>query len=213
MPIKATEITDKLNGEWQVQLFETCFKAPIPFCFGCLCPCCMVCLQRKEILEIVGEPYVCCGGMFPCGPLGSPQNENCLYLEGCCCTGCAISANRYIIQTRFNKRNTACDDCILWAVCIANLLVCIGQFVCEDMPEGLEECVDCATMIVDGCMLAQHDVELKHIKSNGYQGPASNLVAALPPLQQQMISQGKPGGMVAGAAVIGAGGAGMAGYK
>jgi hypothetical protein len=190
MPVKQ-EINEALTGTWQIGLFEAPCKAPKDFCLGCFCMCCTSAFQRLELLEFIGEPYVCCGGIFPCGPLGQPQNKNCVWVEACCCTGCSITGTRFLIQTRFDKQNTACDICILWAVCLANWIVCIAQcFV--DVPDEIENIVDVLTCIVDGCMLAQQATEIKYQKTLGYSLPNSNVIQVLPPHQQELIQQGKP---------------------
>lgn len=217
MPIKQ-EVVDQLTGHWQIGLFEAPCKAPMSFCYGCCCICCMASQQRLKILDVIGEPYICCGGLFPCGPLGEPQDRNCVYAEACCCSGLAVSGNRFLIQTRFDRQNTACDDCILWTVCLASWIVCLLQCVGCDVPEEIENCVDCMVMVVDGCMLAQQQTEVDYVVKNGYGGPPQHIIGALSPFQQQVASQGKPaqqtmGGM-GGAAVVGgaavAGGAGAA---
>mmetsp|Transcript_19147 Transcript_19147/g.45118 ORF Transcript_19147/g.45118 Transcript_19147/m.45118 type:complete len:355 (-) Transcript_19147:53-1117(-) len=208
MPIKQ-EIVDRLTGEWQVGLFEVPCKAPVSFCYGCICSCCMTCQQRNEILDVIGEPYVCCGGIFPCGPLGEPQDRNCIYLEACCCPGMALAGNRFLIQTRFNRMNTACDDCLLWSVCLASWAICILQLVGCDVPEEIENLVDCAQMTVTGCMLGQQQVELDYIKrTGGYTGPSPQIMAAMTSYQQGLMQQAKPPqqqsmGLAGGAAVVG----------
>lgn len=217
MPVPQ-QVSESLTGEWQIGLFESPCKAPASFCAGCLCPCCCAIQQRNELLDLTGEPYICCAGLCPCGPLGEPQDRNCLYLEGCCCTSLAISGNRFFIQTRFDKMNTACDDCILWATCMIACGVSIAScFI--DIPQEVENCVDCMLMIVDGCMLAQQQYELEHVKKNGYALPPQQVMMALPDHQRQVINQGKPthpgvaAGIIGGAAVIGGTAAGMAAFS
>jgi len=213
MPLKQ-EVAEQLTGQWQVGLFEAPCKAPLPCLLGCCCMCCMAGKQRLEIIDVLGEDYVCCGGMFPCGPLGNPQDRNCAWAEACCCTGLAIAGNRFLIQTRLDRQNTACDDCILWVTCLAPLVLCICQCAGCDVPEGIEHCVHFMTITVDGCMLAQQQVEIDHVKEVGFAGANPAIVAMLPPLQQQMIGQARPmgpaahAGMAAGAILGGAAGAG-----
>jgi len=211
MPIKQ-DIAQQLSGKWQIGLFEAPCKAPISWCYGCCCSCCMAAQQRNEILDVIGEPYICCGGLFPCGPLGDPQDKNCVYLEACCCTGMAISANRFYIQTRFDRENTACDDCILWTVCLASWAVCILQCF-MDVPDEIENCVDCMIMTVDGCMLAQQQVEIEHVKKTGFSGAPTHLNGVMSEYQQELMKQGRPSPGMAAAAMAGgamAGGAGAA---
>eukprot|EP00929_Paragymnodinium_shiwhaense_P062230 TRINITY_DN3106_c0_g1_i1.p1 TRINITY_DN3106_c0_g1~~TRINITY_DN3106_c0_g1_i1.p1 ORF type:complete len:287 (+),score=47.95 TRINITY_DN3106_c0_g1_i1:124-984(+) len=193
MPVK-TEIRDNLTGTWQIGLFEAPCKAPVSCCYGCLCTCCMVAQQRGEILDVIGEPYICCGGMFPCCGLGEPQDRSCAWVEACCCTGIALGANRFYIQTRFDRENTACDDCILWTTCLISWIVCILQMFL-DIPQEIEACVDCMIMSVNGCMLAQQQVELDYVKKHGFR-MNPQVLASMSPFQQQLIHQsGKPAQM------------------
>mmetsp|Transcript_68573 Transcript_68573/g.153663 ORF Transcript_68573/g.153663 Transcript_68573/m.153663 type:complete len:347 (-) Transcript_68573:161-1201(-) len=205
MPIKQ-EVVDQLTGQWQIGLFETPCKAPLSFCYGFCCPCCMTCQQRLEILDVIGEPYVCCGGLFPCGPLGEPQDRNCIFLETCCCSGCALAGNRFLIQTRFDRENTCFDDFLLWVACLAPYVICILQCAGVDVPDEIENAVDCFQQIVSGCMLGQQQYELKYVKETGYQGPSQQIMGVMTPYQQGLMQQGKPPQqqMMGGAAVIGA---------
>mmetsp|Transcript_141862 Transcript_141862/g.441034 ORF Transcript_141862/g.441034 Transcript_141862/m.441034 type:complete len:212 (+) Transcript_141862:89-724(+) len=197
MPIKK-DVAEKLTGEWQVGMFETPCKAPLPFCFGFFCGCCMTCKQRNEILDLINEPYICCGGLFaacPCaGPLGQPQDRNCIYLETCCCPSLAIQGNRFLVMTRFDRRNTCCDDCLIWAACLAQWAICILQCVGVDVPDEIEMLVDCFVCVVEGCMLAQQQTEIEYVKSTGYGGPSPNVMMAMPPAQQGIMQQAKPPG-------------------
>lgn len=189
MPVKQ-EIKDNLTGQWQIGLFEAPCKAPVPCLYGCLCSCCSAAQQRNEILDIIGEPYICCGGLFPCGPLGEPQDRQCAWVEACCCTGLAVGANRYYIQTRMDRVNTPCDDCILWTTCLVSWVVCILSII-MDVPQEIESCVDCMIMSVDGCMLAQQKVELDYVKQHGYR-LSPHIMQCMSPFQQNLAMQGKP---------------------
>eukprot|EP00930_Biecheleria_cincta_P021064 TRINITY_DN15698_c0_g2_i1.p1 TRINITY_DN15698_c0_g2~~TRINITY_DN15698_c0_g2_i1.p1 ORF type:complete len:342 (+),score=63.43 TRINITY_DN15698_c0_g2_i1:93-1118(+) len=205
MPVKQ-ELGQALSGKWQVELFAAPAKNPLQCCYGCCCPCCAAVQQREELLRITGEPYVCCAGLCPCGPLGEPQDKSCLYVEACCCPGLAIDANRYMVQTRFDRENTPCDDCIITcAFCFACAVDVAKCFV--DVPQELEFLADCVIMSVNGCMHAQQHIEIEHIKSVGYTSPPDHIMAMLPPTQQSMIQHGTPvgaGGVVIGAAATGA---------
>lgn len=110
-----------------------------------------------------------------------------------------------MIQTRFDRENTACDDCILWATCLAPLVVCCCECAGVDVPDGIENLVDCMQITVSGCMLAQQQVEVQHVQKTGFMGVNPGIVAALNPAQQCMIGQGKPmGGRAAQATAAGA---------
>eukprot|EP00932_Pfiesteria_piscicida_P005612 SRR837773.15526.p1 GENE.SRR837773.15526~~SRR837773.15526.p1 ORF type:complete len:327 (-),score=84.88 SRR837773.15526:92-1072(-) len=192
MPIKE-EVSRQLTGHWKHELFKAPCAAPGQCLYGCLCTCCAVYQQREELLRLTGEPYVCCAGLCPCGPLGQPMDKSCLIIEACCCTGWALSGNRFMIQTRFDKENTPCDDCILWGTCMFICALNIARcFV--DLPDELEFCADCLIMSVNGCMHAQQHLEIQEVKRSGYTGPPASVMNILPPTQQEMIKMGKQGG-------------------
>mmetsp|Transcript_60837 Transcript_60837/g.144983 ORF Transcript_60837/g.144983 Transcript_60837/m.144983 type:complete len:350 (+) Transcript_60837:70-1119(+) len=194
MPIKQ-QVSQACTGHWKVGLFEAPGASPVQCLYGCCCPCCAAFQQRNTLLDITGEPYVCCAGLFPCCGIDKPQNDrNCLFLEACCCPGIAIAGNRFMVQTRFDKENTPCDDCILWTTCLCVYGIEIARCCGVDIPEELDCLVDCLVMSVNGCMHAQQHVEIQEIMKNGYSGPPPALMAALPPAQQQMIHAGKVSG-------------------
>eukprot|EP00928_Gymnodinium_smaydae_P028852 TRINITY_DN21896_c0_g1_i1.p1 TRINITY_DN21896_c0_g1~~TRINITY_DN21896_c0_g1_i1.p1 ORF type:complete len:272 (-),score=67.08 TRINITY_DN21896_c0_g1_i1:220-990(-) len=193
MPIKE-EVSKNFTGQWQVGLFEAPVQAPHKCCYGCVCICCSAYTQRNELLDLTGEPYVCFGGLCDgCGPLGEPQDRSCLFLEVCCCPGLALSGNRWMVQTRFDRENTPCDDFIITATCLFYYAVQLAQ-CCFDVPNELEMLADCAVFSVDGCMYAQQQIEIEHIKKTGYTGPPAHIVDCLPPKQQQMLGSGGGGG-------------------
>jgi len=205
------ELAEKLNNTWRVGLIEAPCKAPVGCCYGCCCPCCMVYGQRNEILDITGEPYVCCGGLYAdaccakcCTFLKEPQSDRnpCLCAESCCCTTSAIMGNRFMIQTRFDRRNDAWDDCIITLLVCANCVDMACQCLAMLSGEGGEEADCCSTMvdilnsIVFGCMLGQHKDELElikeEIKLKPYTGPPDFIMQEMPPLQQEMICTAFP---------------------
>lgn len=191
MPVNE-KLSQYLTGKWQIGLWEAPVQAPIHFAYGCLCGCCMAATQRLDILEVIGEPYVCCGGMFPCGPLADECDLSWVWLEACCFPCCAITGNRFLIQTRFNRQNTKCDEMLLWCACCFRYSLCCFQCCCADLPEDMECFSDVLQMVVEGCMLAQQAVELKFVTKNGFHKPSPEMIAMMPPGQQRMINAGKP---------------------
>eukprot|EP00933_Yihiella_yeosuensis_P057925 TRINITY_DN5804_c0_g1_i1.p1 TRINITY_DN5804_c0_g1~~TRINITY_DN5804_c0_g1_i1.p1 ORF type:complete len:251 (-),score=50.36 TRINITY_DN5804_c0_g1_i1:513-1265(-) len=186
MPVKQ-EVSQAFTGHWKVGLFQAPCYSPHCCVFGCCCICCAACKQRTELLDLTGEPYVCCAGLFPCGPLGDPQDRMCLGLEVCCCPGLALNANRWMVQTRFDRENTFCDDCLICFTCLCSWGVMIARcFV--DVPEELEMAADCLVMSVQGCMHAQQQIEIEEVKKTGYQGMNANILGHMPPKQQQMMA-------------------------
>eukprot|EP00747_Dinoflagellata_sp_TGD_P161939 gnl/TRDRNA2_/TRDRNA2_178989_c0_seq1.p1 gnl/TRDRNA2_/TRDRNA2_178989_c0~~gnl/TRDRNA2_/TRDRNA2_178989_c0_seq1.p1 ORF type:complete len:212 (+),score=48.33 gnl/TRDRNA2_/TRDRNA2_178989_c0_seq1:132-767(+) len=196
MPHHNDQLSAAIRGhKWQVKMFDTPCEVPGKCCYGCFCPCCFAFQQRNEILDITGEPYVCCGGICPCGPFGKPQKEDdkpvCLCMEVTCCTSFAVAGNRFMIQTRFMKENDACDDCIILFAnclsCFATILAITGVMDDDatDCMVALADCVNCSVM---GCMLSQQQVELEKVKEEGYGGIPDSVLRALSPHQQEMIS-------------------------
>eukprot|EP00928_Gymnodinium_smaydae_P072576 TRINITY_DN55916_c0_g1_i1.p2 TRINITY_DN55916_c0_g1~~TRINITY_DN55916_c0_g1_i1.p2 ORF type:complete len:204 (+),score=32.50 TRINITY_DN55916_c0_g1_i1:80-691(+) len=183
------------NGkEWEVGMFETPYKAPAKCCLGAACACCFAYKQRQDILEYTAEPYVCCGGLCPCGPLGDPCSKDrvpaCLCLEVTCCPFMSVAANRYMLQTRFYVKNDPCDDCILCFQaalnCVALGLEISGQK--RETAEQVKVFADCVNCSVMACMLAQQQVELEHAMEKPYEGANKNIIDLLPPNQQEMIN-------------------------
>lgn len=203
------EIRDALEGhEWQIGLCGAPCEAPCSFCYGFFCPCCAAYGQRNDILDITGESYhwfngmcVCCSA---CGATG-PQDDMkvcCLCCEVCCCTGIAASINRYLIQTRFAKENSECDDtlmcctsCIMCTASLCQCLACIAQ--CFGLPgaDQVDDIADCLSFVANclymtmlGCWYAQQHEELEHIREVGYNGVLPEVYHLLPPAQQEMLA-------------------------
>mmetsp|Transcript_67506 Transcript_67506/g.126095 ORF Transcript_67506/g.126095 Transcript_67506/m.126095 type:complete len:202 (+) Transcript_67506:96-701(+) len=201
MPKKSQELADALAGhEWQIGMLEAPCVAPGHFLCGCFLPWCTAFKQREEILDIVGEPYVCCGGGCPCCGLNKPCPDGmdtvCLAIEVCCCPVLAVTTNRYYIQTRFGRENSACDDCIITVTACLHCLSCIISIfaICfcpeiSDVAQFLDHIADCAQCICMGCMYAQQDAELEYVANRPYNGPPANVRRMLPPEQQQMLTR------------------------
>lgn len=198
MPL-TSPVADQCQGQWNIDLFSTITQRFTATLYGTSCICCAAYQQRSELLEITGEPYICFGGLCPLGPLRNPQGPSWLAIESVLCPCCALNANRYIIQTRFDKANTAADNFLLTATCLCTSLVKLIHYV-KDVPE-LDTCVPLANMFLAGCMYAQQQLEIDEIKQNGYYGPSDSIYDFLPPMQQEMIQLGKP--MGAGTALSG----------
>mmetsp|Transcript_42628 Transcript_42628/g.117611 ORF Transcript_42628/g.117611 Transcript_42628/m.117611 type:complete len:209 (+) Transcript_42628:93-719(+) len=206
MPVTG-EAANFLNKEWKVGMCSAPCEAPLSCCFGSVCCCCAIMKQRNDILEVTGEPYVCCAGIM-CGCLPDCPKVPCLCIESFLCPSFGLAANRFMMQTRFGLENTEWDDRI---ICCANALACLADVAqcCRilrdcgvDIPGGCDDCLadnadslrdvaQCVILGVSGCMYAQQEIELDAIRDSGYAGPPRELVAALPPKQQSMIFDGK----------------------
>lgn len=179
----------EIGTNWQVKMFEAPCEVPGSFCYGCCCPMCFTCSQREEILELTNEPYICCAGLCPCGPLGQPQDKSCLYAEVCCCLGMSVAANRWMLQTRFLKINDPCDDCLILCNAALSCVACLCQLFNDD--EGMVSLVMCIADVMNccvmSCMLAQHQHEIAHIKEAQERPRVNEIMNLLPPSQQEMV--------------------------
>mmetsp|Transcript_6370 Transcript_6370/g.13920 ORF Transcript_6370/g.13920 Transcript_6370/m.13920 type:complete len:202 (-) Transcript_6370:159-764(-) len=201
MPQKSDELVNALAGrEWQIGMLEAPCRAPGHFCCGAFCPWCTACRQREEILELIGEPYVCCGGGCPCCGLNKPCPDGmdtcCLVAEVICCPIIAVTTNRYYIQTRFGRENSACDDYIITYTAVLQCISCILSCVAaccfpelRDVAELVAFCADLAQCCCLGCMYAQQDTELDYVSQFPYNGPPGHIRHLLPPEQQEMLTK------------------------
>ena len=80
-----------------------------------------------------------------------------LCLKVCCCTGLAVSGNRYLVQTWLCRANDACDVCIIrrqgCLQCLAEILT-ITDAVDDATAEAVDTIADLITCCVMSCMLA-----------------------------------------------------------
>ena len=186
-------IADSLTGTWQVPLCRTCVTAPGLFCKNFWCPCCVAYSHRKQLLALTNEPYVCCAGMIGCGPCKKPCNPRCLFLAVCCCMQFAIAGNRFMIQTRFDKRNTPCDSFILWCTAVIACINCVVQTVSKQDCSALQAIVDLIICTVNACMQTQHEFEIRHVReTGGYHGMPQFIVVLLPAQQQTYVVLAPP---------------------
>lgn len=186
------ELIERLKskgGPWEIRMFDAPCKAPGKFCYACACPCCFLFTQRRELLEMSQEKYLCCAGLCPCGPLGKPQDEQCLYLEVCCCPGIAVGGNRWMLQTRYLRQNDPCDDCLIIFQQALQCLACILRAVGSEDADEVTILSDVVNCCVCSCALAQHQVEIEKLKEQKNTTSAlQEMIELLPPAQQEMIS-------------------------
>ena len=100
-------------------------------------------------------------GGFPCLCLRNPCDKvPWLCVEVCCCTICAVTANRAYIQRTKGVMNDACDDCLIWATCVCQWALCILECLNYPVDPSCENIIDCFYYIVVGCMITQQDIEI-----------------------------------------------------
>jgi hypothetical protein len=179
MPLP-TAIERHLTGDFKSGCIPSMFENLGSTCFVICCAQCAIARQRRQILEITGEPYVCCGGTWPCCGFEKPKGKGCLFLEACLFPHLALAGNRFLVQTRLNKRNDWMDN-----VCqIGNLCVACEFFIlrlcctCSDERENLVKSAAC----ICACTHCQNAGAIHEINSGQirYQGPPAGVVSELP---------------------------------
>ncbi|AAZ13153.1 hypothetical protein, conserved [Trypanosoma brucei brucei TREU927] len=145
------------ENEWETSMLGAPCSEPL-FCLGaCCCPWCCAFLQRKKLLENDWSRYLCCAGMF-CGSrccVCEGCEPCCLCLESCFCLACAVYGNRFIIRKHYNLQNDCCDSVIIWCAYLCSCLACLLN------DESLKTIADVFFYIVIGCMLSQHQHQMK----------------------------------------------------
>ena len=154
-------INEHLTGEWEVPICDTCTVAPGTWCFALWCPCVLAFTQRKQLLDITGEPYVCCGGLFPYGPCKQEWSVSpWLCLESVCCLFPAVLGNRFIVQTRFDRKNTDLDNFVLGAAGGAAVVSACSR------DQNTRSAGDLIQGCVTACLLTQQQLEIDRIQTN-----------------------------------------------
>jgi len=139
-------------------------------------------MQRMKLLG--DQPYICCMGAFPCLCLGDACDPvPWLCCEVVFCTICAVTANRAYIQRSKQVQNDACDDCLIWCLCICQFVICCLEMLGQPVDPALENAVDCFYYIVIGCMLTQQDIE---INPNFQPPPTQTMMQQQQPMPVQL---------------------------
>ncbi|CCD14225.1 unnamed protein product [Trypanosoma congolense IL3000] len=144
-------------NEWKTGLLVAPCRQPC-FCLGsCFCPCCCTFMQRKKLLQGDWSRYTCCAGICcektccvikKCEPC-------CLCLETCCCLGCALHGNRFMIREHYGLQNDCCDDILMCAG------ACCGILACCTEKKAVKSIADILFFCTIGCVLAQHEHQMK----------------------------------------------------
>ena len=179
MPIPA-DLDAHLTGEFKTGMIGSLCADPATCCFAYCCMPCALYSQRKELLDLTGEPYVMCAGTWPCCGFEKPCPDNLLCVEACCLAGGAMSGNRFMVHSRLNIKNTSIENLLQ----VFNLCVTCQFFLlrlclpCTKEQEDLvkSSCCGCP------CMHCQNSVEIDAFRRAGkpYGGPPDALMAALP---------------------------------
>ena len=178
MPLPGA-INRHLTGEFASGLCGSACSDCYSCLYFCYCGPCAVYTQRQRILEITGEPYIMCGGLWPCCGFQHPAPKACLAVEVVCCIGHAVAANRFLVQTRFNKKNTGCEDCLrIFNICVSCdffLLRLCG--LCSKEEEMLVK----ASICIPVCAHCQNDDVISQMaKNRSYIAPKQEVIGELP---------------------------------
>eukprot|EP00443_Scrippsiella_acuminata_P048718 CAMPEP_0115274882 /NCGR_PEP_ID=MMETSP0270-20121206/55906_1 /TAXON_ID=71861 /ORGANISM="Scrippsiella trochoidea, Strain CCMP3099" /LENGTH=222 /DNA_ID=CAMNT_0002691411 /DNA_START=138 /DNA_END=806 /DNA_ORIENTATION=+ len=147
--------------------------------------------QRREMLDITGEDYVCCAGACKdCKDEPSSLREPCLCLEACCCLHAATYGNRYMMRTRFDIRKDR-DEPMQGLCC--DLCAELGcELGCREFADLESMICFCCTCHQSCCLLTQQQVQLRAIRmglrEQPYNGPPARVIETLPPKQQSMVN-------------------------
>lgn len=152
---------------------------PAWFCIGA-CPLTGCFAQYSIRHAILGQAfeqeYKCCGGYFSCccikpGVFGEAScPEFCLWCEVCCCYSCALSANRMLMQDRYQIVPDIMDykliqfnNCVQ---CLAIIIDIAAAIVGSEELRQARQIVDFIAHVVfwmlSGCMTAQMHYELNY---------------------------------------------------
>ena len=181
MPLP-NDIERHLTGEFKSGCCGSMTDNCMSCCFFMFCTTCAIHHQRRQILDITGEPYVCCVGTWPCCGCDKPRSgRGCLFLETFCFPNLALAGNRFLVQTRFNKRNAWMDNCCLPANCCVSCEFLLFKLCCCGCTKEQENLVKSATCICF-CTHCQNAGAIHEFKSGQlqYQGPPAGVVNELP---------------------------------
>ena len=180
MPLP-NSIERHLTGEFKKGQLGACCSVPGECCYFFCCPNCAVYSQRRRLLDITREPYVCCAGTWPCCGFEKPKDDGCLIVEACCLPGMTIAGNRFMMQTRFNKRNSGCVDSCgkICHICVA-CECCIARICCECSKER-EDILKSASCVCQNahCQNAA-ELDLIERQKTPYGGPQRGVIQELP---------------------------------
>ena len=180
MPL-SEKLNNQLTGDFKHGQCCACTTVPIKFIWCIICPGCAAAHQRFQILRMTREPYVCCGGLIPVCGLDKPRSESCVFLECIICCPETFAANRFLVQTRFNKRNSGCWD-FSGTICHTCVSVqCEIARLCCDIPQEREELAKARSCCCP-CGYCQNSIELDMIEARKkrYSGPPPAMIQSLP---------------------------------
>lgn len=174
------EIDRHLKGEFKHGLCGSIARSPLSCLSFHFCTPCALFTQRRQILGIAGEPYVMCGGLWPCCGFQSPIPDVCLVCEVCMCPGAALAGNRFLVQTRLDLKNTTVDNCLrVFQCCVTCEFACLR--LCCECSQERENLVKSGVCVCPTTH-CQNSAALRDFErgSGDYKGPPSSLLKVLP---------------------------------
>ena len=121
-----------------------------------------------------------CGGTWPCCGFELPAPDCCLCCEVCLFPQFALSGNRFLVQTRFDKKNTGMDNCCTCCQCIVGLEFCCLR-ICCDCSKERENLVK-SNVCVLPAVHCQNAGEIREYEMGNrtYSGPPASMVSQFP---------------------------------
>lgn len=174
------DIERHITGEFNHGTVDAIMSDPLQILTFCCCAPCSLFSQRQRILAVTKEPYVCCGGAWPLCGLDKPVPEEWLCVEACCLQGAALAGNRFLMQTRFNRRNSKIDNVLSFFHCCVACECAIARLCmdCSVERENLCKSLVCVCP-VSHCQVGADLADIEKTNTR-YNGPSPGLLAELP---------------------------------
>lgn len=118
---------------WVLHICKVPCEVPQYYLGGCCCPCCVAFNHREYLLHgNIYEEYSCCQGKYGkcyCNTCTRAIPHCCLIAEVICCTGCAISGNRFLLNERYQTKDSITETIILIAAAVLSFFGLFGQII------------------------------------------------------------------------------------
>lgn len=194
MPLP-NRLNSVLTGEFKHGLIGSMCAYPGECCFFTFCAPCAIWQQRKRIMHVAGEPYLCCAGLCCFRTACCPKC--CLYIETLACPCLAHASNRFLVQTRFNKKNSTLENILRPFNCFIDVINCTTSLYCwmaypsslcpyaTDHPDAklcsTETAQLCkATCCIPVCTHCQNVEAISEAEEAVFKGPPRAIVDAIP---------------------------------
>lgn len=179
MPLPS-DLERHITGEFTYGSLQSLCVSPCQCVFFCFLTPCAIFAQRRRLLAITKEPYVCCAGTRPFCGFQKERSDCWLIAEVCLFPHLALAGNRFMVQTRFNKRNSGLDNVLKIFHCCVSFEFCLARICCTCSTERENICK--SAECVGPCSFCQNAAEIDTMVSNGevYSHPPYGVIMELP---------------------------------